>query len=60
MQNNLKLNAEIVPVSFSAKSSVDRRPVVLSAAELKLVSGGAPKSFWAPEAETALAPKSFW
>lgn len=60
MQSNQKLNAQILLATAEAKSALDHGLVVLTSAEMKLVSGGAPKSFWAPEAQVVLAPKSFW
>ncbi len=60
MQSNQKLNAQTPLVTTKTKSALDHGPVALSTAEMKLVSGGAPKSFWAPELQVDLAPKSYW
>ena len=39
-----------------------RGPIVLTATETKLVSGGAPKTFWDPQSNEVVsaAPKSYW
>jgi|GEM_PF-2350336 len=60
MQSIHKLNAQTPLVTSESKSVPDHGPVVLSAAEMKLVSGGAPKTFWAPAVQVDLAPKTFW
>ena len=60
MQSHRKLNAQTLPVTSEPKSAPDHGPILLSAAEIKLVSGGLPKTFWAPEVQINLLPKTYW
>ena len=61
MQTHHDLIAQSLPVSAASKAIAAKQgPTVLTSTEMKLVSGGAPKSFWAPETAVVLAPKSTW
>ena len=60
MQTQLDLIAQNLPVNAAVKAiSADQGPFVLNPLEMKLVSGGSPKTFWVGT-EAVLSPKTYW
>ena len=61
MQNQLASIKEPLPANAALTFIADKHgPIVITPLEMKLVSGGSPKTFWSPTAETTFSPKTFW
>ena len=61
MQNQHDLTAQALSVCAASKADVGKQgPTVLTSLEMKLVSGGSPKTFWAVATDAPASPKTFW